>query len=116
MNTSRRSTSPNWPSERSGAISGYRAHLDPHALGLTFDALVFITMRDASGETVADIPSVLQAQRLFGDPDYLLRVVTRDPPAFQRLYDERLAMLPGVQRLSSTLVMKAVVEDRALPL
>ncbi|MFF7655908.1 hypothetical protein ACFZCY_39825 [Streptomyces sp. NPDC007983] len=40
MNTSRRSTSPNWPSERSGAISGYRAHLDPHALGLTFDTLV----------------------------------------------------------------------------
>ena len=109
--------------ERSGAISGYRAHLDPHALGLTFDALVFITMHDASRDTVAAfeeavaaIPNVLQAQRLFGDPDYLLRVVTRDLPAFQKLYDDRLATLPGVQRLSSTLVMKAVVEDRPLPL
>ena len=109
--------------EQSGAISGYRAHLDPHALGLAFDALVFITMHDASRDTVAAfeeavaaIPNVLQAQRLFGDPDYLLRVVTRDLPAFQKLYDDRLATLPGVQRLSSTLVMKAVVEDRPLPL
>lgn len=109
--------------ERSGAISGYRAHLDAHALGLTFDALVFITMHDASRDTVAAfeeavaaVPNVLQAQRLFGDPDYLLRVVTRDLPAFQELYDDRLATLPGVQRLSSTLVMKDVVVDRPLPL
>ena len=37
-------------------------------------------------------------------------------PAFQELYDNRLATLPGVQRLSSTLVMKSVVENRSLPL
>jgi DNA-binding Lrp family transcriptional regulator len=52
----------------------------------------------------------------FGDPDYLLRVVTRDLPDFQRVYDDRLATLPGIQRLSSTLVMKTVVENRPLPL
>jgi DNA-binding Lrp family transcriptional regulator len=109
--------------ERSGAISGYRAHLDAHALGLTFEALVFVTMRgadrgtvDAFEEAVAAVPHVLQAQRLFGDPDYLLRVIARDLPAFQQLYDDRLTTLPGVQRLSSTLVMKSVVESRPLPL
>jgi hypothetical protein len=32
------------------------------------------------------------------------------------MYDERLATLPGVARLSSTLVMKGVVENRPLPL
>ena len=67
-------------------------------------------------QRVADIPNVLQAQRLFGDPDYLLRVVTRDLPAYQKLYDEHLATLPGVQRLSSTLVMKSLVEARPLAL
>jgi DNA-binding Lrp family transcriptional regulator len=109
--------------ERSGAISGYHAHLDANALGLTFEALVFVTMRSADRDTVdafeqavAAIPHVLQAQRLFGDPDYLLRVIAGDLPAFQELYDERLATLPGVQRLSSTLVMKSVVENRPLPL
>lgn len=71
---------------------------------------------DAFERAVADIPHVVQAQRLFGDPDYLLRVVTADLPAFQRLYDDRLATLPGVQRLSSTLVMKTIVDDGELPL
>ena len=109
--------------EHSGAINGYHAHLDPNALGLTFEALVFVTMRsadratvDAFEQAVAAIPHVRQAQRLFGDPDYLLRVITRDLPAYQRVYDDSLATLPGVQRLSSTLVMKSVVENRPLPL
>jgi len=109
--------------EQSGAISGYHAHLDANALGLTFEALAFATMRagdrdtvDAFEQAVAAIRQVLQAQRLFGDPDYLLRIITRDLPAYQKLYDNRLATLPGVQRLSSTLVMKSVVENRPLPL
>jgi DNA-binding Lrp family transcriptional regulator len=88
-----------------------------------FEALVFVTMRDADHDTVASfeqavatIPNVLQAQRLFGDPDYLLQVVARDLRAFQQLHDQRISTLPGVQRLSSTLVMKSVVENRPLPL
>ena len=109
--------------EQSGAIRGYRAELDPAALGLKFSALVFVTLRDgdrpavdAFEHAVADVPQVLQAQRLFGDPDYLLHVITRDLAAFRQLYDENLSALPGVQRLTSTLVMKDVVIDRPLPL
>lgn len=109
--------------EQSGAITGYRAQLDARALGLTFDALIFVTMHDSRHDTLAafeegvsGIPNVLQAQRLFGDPDYLLRVVTHDLDAYQRLYDGQLAALPGVQRLTSTLVMKSVVDGRTLPL
>lgn len=62
------------------------------------------------------IPQIIEAQRLFGDPDYLLQVITKDLPAFQRLYDEHLTSLPNVQRLVSTLVMKNVINDRGLPL
>ena len=108
--------------EGSGAIRGYRAVVDADALGLSFEALVFITMRQEDRETligfetgVAGIPDVVQAQRLFGDPDYLLRIVTTDLAAYQRLQDERLSALPGVQRMTSTLVMKRIVQDRPLP-
>jgi DNA-binding Lrp family transcriptional regulator len=109
--------------EQSGVIRGYRAQLDPGMLGLNFSAIVFVTLREGDREavdtferSVLDLPQVVQAQRLFGDPDYMLRVISRDLPAFQRLYDEHLSALPGVQRLSSTLVMKDVVQDRPLPL
>ncbi|WP_407835465.1 Lrp/AsnC family transcriptional regulator [Streptomyces sp. DSM 116496] len=108
--------------EREGAIRGYRAVVDPAAVGLNFEALVFATLRWESPDTVtafeeavAAVPHVLQAQRLFGEPDYLLRVASTDLAAFQELYDQQLARLPGVQRLTSTLVMKNVIDDRPLP-
>ncbi|MGW3668191.1 Lrp/AsnC family transcriptional regulator [Streptomyces sp. NPDC005141] len=108
--------------ERGGAIRGYRAVVDPAAVGLDFETLVFATLRwedpdtvTAFEEAVTAIPHVIQAQRLFGEPDYLLRIATTDLAAYQQLYDQRLARLPGVQRLTSTLVMKNVIDDRPLP-
>lgn len=108
--------------EVAGVISGYRAQLDPHAVGLTFEALVFVTMGGADRDTVAEFEqavvateNVVRAQRLFGDPDYLLLVLAKDLPHFQQIYDNRLAALPGIQRLSSTLVMKTLAQDRPLP-
>ncbi|WP_327581609.1 Lrp/AsnC family transcriptional regulator [Nonomuraea sp. NBC_00507] len=108
--------------ERTGVIRGYHAVVNAAALGLGFEVLAFATLRQenqdtltAFDEAVAAIPHVVQAQRLFGDPDYLLRVVAADLAAYQRLYDEKLVRLPGVQRLSSTIVMKHVVDTRPLP-
>jgi DNA-binding Lrp family transcriptional regulator len=91
--------------------------------GLAFRAIVFVTMRQGDRDTVAEfenavaaVPAVVSAQRLFGDRDYLLHVVAADLASYQRIYDEHLGTLPGVQRLTSTLVMKEVVHDRGLPL
>jgi hypothetical protein len=36
--------------------------------------------------------------------------------AYQVLEDDHLAALPGVQRITSTLVMKQIVNDRPMPL
>lgn len=109
--------------EESGVLLGYRAQLDPGALGLNFCAMVFVTLREGDRQAVeafetalVGIAQVVDAQRLFGEPDYLLHVITQDLPAFQRLYDESLSTLPNVQRLTSTLVMKRVIQDRPLPL
>ena len=109
--------------ERTGAIRGYRAVIDPAAVGLGFEVLVNVTMDREDAATItafeaalAAVPEVRHAERLFGDPDYLLRVATADLPGYAALRDETLAALPGVQRLTSTIVMKRVVDDRPLPL
>jgi DNA-binding Lrp family transcriptional regulator len=109
--------------ERTGAIRGYRAVVDPAAIGLGFEVLVQVTMDREDAATVAEferglaeIPEVRHAERLFGDPDYLLRVATADIAAYQTLRDERLATLPGVGRLTSTIVMKRIVEERPFPI
>jgi DNA-binding Lrp family transcriptional regulator len=109
--------------ERTGVITGYRAVVDPAAVGLGFEVLVNVTMEREDSATIrefetalAAVPEVRHAERLFGDPDYLVRVVTADLDAYAELRDETLSALPGVQRLTSTIVMKRIVENRPLPL
>jgi DNA-binding Lrp family transcriptional regulator len=99
--------------ESTGVIRGYRADIDPAAVGLGFEAIVFVTLRQVDRGTMAAFearvtanPNIVEAQRLFGSPDYLLKVIAADLPAYQRFYDDELAALPAVERLTSTLVMK----------
>jgi hypothetical protein len=42
-------------------------------------------------------------------------ILRRNLAAYQRLQDDRLTALPGVVRMTSTLVMKRIVHDRPLP-
>lgn len=108
--------------EASGVIRGYRADIDPAAVGLGFEAIVFVTLRQVDRATmeifenrVADNPNIVEAQRLFGSPDYLLKVIAEDLPAYQRFYDAELTSLPGVERLTSTLVMKNLKPNTGPP-
>lgn len=64
---------------------------------------------------IAALPKVIEAERLFGEPDYMLRVLAPDLASYQQLYDTALGALPGVQRLTSTLVMKRVGPERTVP-
>jgi DNA-binding Lrp family transcriptional regulator len=109
--------------EHTGVITGYRAVLDPAAVGLGFEAIVSVTLDRGDADTVAAfeaaiaaIPQIRHAERLFGDPDYLLRVVAPDLDDYAMLRDQKLATLPGIQRLTSTIVMKRIVDNRPLPL
>lgn len=108
--------------EREGVITGYRALVDPAALGLGLEVVVLITMRRGDSPTVeefewllAQIRNVTSAQRLFGEPDYVLHVFCTDIADYQRLWDEQLGTLPGVARFNSMMVMKQIVADRPPP-
>jgi hypothetical protein len=70
-------------------------------------------MRQASPGWDDPEPGFIQFGRCL---DYLVRVATADLAAYQVLRDEQLATLPGVHRLSSTIVMKQVVEERPFSL
>jgi DNA-binding Lrp family transcriptional regulator len=106
--------------ERTGVITGYRAVLNPATVGLGFEALVSVTMdREdtvaAFEAALTAVPEIRHAERLFGEPDYLLRVVASDLNDYATLRDRKLATLPGVHRLTSTIVMKRIVDNRPLP-
>lgn len=103
--------------ESAGVIRGYGAEIDYAAIGVGFEVILFVTIRDLArlpdvDSALAGIPQVIEAQRLFGDPDYLVRIRETSLEAYQRLYDDQLAKIPGVARMTSTIVMKSIVKPR----
>ncbi len=108
--------------EEVGAIRGYHAELDPVAVGRGFEVLVHADMQvkdrvtiEAFEGQVARLDEVVECRRMFGLPDYLLRVAVADLAAYERFYMAALADLPGVARLNSQFTMKTVKPGRRLP-
>ncbi|EPH41551.1 putative Leucine-responsive regulatory protein [Streptomyces aurantiacus JA 4570] len=107
--------------ERDGVIRGYRAVVDPEAVGRGFEVLVSIEVRrdratvEAFEAALRDIPDVVEAYRLFGSPGCLLRIAVADLAAYERLWIERLTSLDGVAEVNSQIIMKRVKEPRGLP-
>lgn len=109
--------------EADGVITGYTATLDRAAVGCGYEPIVWVTLSEvtrasmlAFEDAIQEIPEVVEAARMMGQPDYLLRIVTADADTFETLYIDRLAGLPHVQTLTSQLAMKTVKRTTQLPI
>lgn len=95
--------------EERGVITGYRARVDPNALGRGLCALVAVdalggVALDAIVEELERIPEVETCWSTAGTTDLILRVRTADPPALERLL-VRIRALDGVGRTRSTILL-----------
>ena len=57
---------------------------------------------------IAEMDAVIECRRMFGVPDYLVRVAVEDSAAYEAFYMNELAELPGIGRVSSQFTMKLV--------
>lgn len=98
--------------EAQGVIKGYRAELDAAALGLTTLAFVQVSVafdkHEAFERAVAAHPAVLACHATVGATDYLLQVIMPDMAALDDFLRQSLWRLPGVERFSTTLAMRAI--------
>ncbi|MFD5463719.1 Lrp/AsnC family transcriptional regulator [Kitasatospora sp. NPDC127059] len=105
--------------EQDGVIEGYRAVVNPQAIGRSFEVLVSIerdtTMVAAFEEELLTIPDVVEAYRLMGSPGCLLRVAVADLAAYEKLWTERLTRLPGATAVNSQIIMKPIKQRDGLP-
>ena len=108
--------------ERAGVIRGYHADIDPAAVGRGFDvtAHVDLTLKDrgtveAFEAGIAAFEEVVECRRMFGLPDYIIRVAVADQAAYEAFYMNRMAELPGLARVNSQFTMKTVKSVGALP-
>ena len=63
---------------------------------------------------IAALDEVLECRRMFGVPDYVVRVAVADPAAYEAFYMNKMADLPGLARVNSQFTMKMVKRADAL--
>jgi DNA-binding Lrp family transcriptional regulator len=101
--------------ERDGVIRGYHADIDPATVGRGFEVEVMIELThkdrrtvEAFEQRITAMAPVIECRRMFGVPDYLVRVAVEDTQAYEAFYMNELAELPGIGRVSSQFTMKLV--------
>jgi Lrp/AsnC family transcriptional regulator len=71
---------------------------------------------DEFAASIREIPEVLECYVLMGSVDFLLRIVTSDIEAYEKLFFNRLSQLPGVQEVNSTVALSEIKSTTSLPI
>lgn len=104
--------------EQSGVIRGYSVQIDPSALDRGFEVLIHaeIVAKDAATVTsfeqrVVAMPEVTELRRMFGLPDYLIRVQVLDAETYERWLTTQLLVDPAIARVDSRITMKVLKRE-----
>ena len=107
--------------EVSGIIEKYITLLNPRKAG--YSCFTFVEIKLARhGETpvedfissIALIPEVLECHHITGEADFLLRVATKDIPAYEELILHQLSALPNVQSMKTSVVLSTFKNETKL--
>ena len=104
--------------EDAGIITGYRAVINPAAIGRGLEVFVDVDINANDLVTVQEFEAiaarydeVIELRRMFGRPDYFLRVAIADHAAYEAFLTGKLIGLPGVLHVTSHITMKKLKAD-----
>ncbi|WP_439678434.1 Lrp/AsnC ligand binding domain-containing protein [Embleya sp. MST-111070] len=63
-------------------------------------------------DTVASYEEVIEFRRMYGRPDYFIRVAVADHAAYEAFLTGKLSGLPAVRRIESHLTMAEIKPNR----
>lgn len=108
--------------EAAGVITGRVALVSPEKIGLGLTVFVEIeaadhtpAWRDAFAEVVATYPEILEAHRMAGDVDYLLKVIVPDMRAYDAFYLD-LTQRIACRNVTSKFSMEPIKTTTLLPI
>lgn len=106
--------------ERIGVIKGYRAVLDPEAMGAGFVAYIMVGLnkhtkasQEAFERAISTAPEVRECHNITGAVEYLLRVEAASLTAYKTFHTDVLGTLPQVNAITSYVVMGSPKDERA---
>jgi Lrp/AsnC family transcriptional regulator, leucine-responsive regulatory protein len=98
--------------EARSVIAGYRADIEPAAVGLAIHAFVQVTIRSMLHaqfeQSVLQHWAILECYTTAGQADYLLHVLVADVSTLDTLLRSEISRMPGVERITTTVGLKTI--------
>ena len=108
--------------EKAGIVSGYHARVAIRMIAPVAMVLMEVTLAnhrqanfDRFERAIRDISEIVTCWAVGGGVDYVLKVMTQDIDAYQRLVDGLLAREIGIDRYFTYIVTRTVKDDAVLP-
>jgi Lrp/AsnC family transcriptional regulator len=105
-----------------GVFNDHPVILDREKVGLTTMVFAHVKLTShgrsnlsAFAEAVRSYPEVMDCYVLLGQVDFLLRIVAEDIKAYEQFFFEKLSQLPGIQEVTSSIVLSDIKHTTALP-
>jgi Lrp/AsnC family leucine-responsive transcriptional regulator len=109
--------------EATGIIRRYSAVVDPARVGLGLSCFISVTLErtveqalEVFEAAIVERPEILECWPITGEADFLLKIVTADLGAYERLMRDHLLRIPGISSTKTSFLLTPVKNERALPL
>ena len=101
--------------ENAGVISEYVTILNQTALGLPDTVIIEVTLDRHDdeifkrfGDSLAELPEVMEAYLVTGDYDYLIKVAVAGTAGYERFLRDKLYKIPGIRHSRSTFTLRCL--------
>jgi Lrp/AsnC family leucine-responsive transcriptional regulator len=109
--------------ENSGIIKSYHAVIEENAVDLGIKAMIQISLVRQKDNAIANfkkqiakIEEITECYQVTGNFDYLLKVVVKDIPAFEKLIGEKLSKIADIGQMQTNVILSEVKKSPILPL
>lgn len=108
--------------EQSGIIQSYHAQVNPTSIGLSVKTFVLVSLawqkENALNnflDKVKTIDEIVECYIITGEADFLMKIVCKDIPTYEKLLFKTLSQIEEIERLKTLMTLSTVKDAKILP-
>jgi DNA-binding Lrp family transcriptional regulator len=108
--------------ENSGIIESYHAQISPASIGLSVKTFVLVSLAwqkenalDNFISKVHQIDEIVECYIITGEADFLMKLVCKDIPTYEKLLFKTLSKIEEIERLKTLMTLSTVKDSKILP-
>ena len=108
--------------EQSGVVDSYHAVVNPNSIGLDVMTFVLVSLawqkENALNhflEKIKEIDEITECYIITGEADFLIKIVCKDIPTYEKLLFKTLSQIEEIERLKTLMTLSTVKNSKLLP-